>query len=1388
MSEEELKQLDSIFEAISNSLIKLHSDRIEALDSLIRSEKEIGRLEELQTEKKQLFEAFSKQVTEFVKKNLSEEQMKNIVTSFLTDKEFAENINTAYKSYEKEWDTSYYLLNGLCESISDKDFLNNATKEYFSKVNSGGYDYLTELYNISITVLAGYQRPLLLLSYCNDNELKNSYIRKYIDGQQFVKQFAEFPSFDEKYLIEAAAEFFEKNGMNEQTIMDDCFNYLLGRLILNNISTECKKKISEEYASKFPMYYKSNISSIGEYLVDDYESASKFILENNLQDTDLYLFFQDVKLKKDDLIKLYNDTQLMDRFEMFIPVNFNVDSELAYNIVFHTAYKEYSTKFGVFDSTISTTANVDLIYGILSHQDSLEYVLSNPELMTKFIENGAKHTANPVSNQLFLETFKEQLTQDQLGSLFQPGKLPTGVSMPYYMDEKYCYKLLKVYHPTYNPTGDKNRITDIKQAQNIITKLYSDNQYLFSTFNPNIMADELFQFDYKFISTISKYTEIEKLISDKLVENQRIIEANNREIPVEFNLAQQSHIERYGAPKKLPPIDSKICGKAFLNMLHTIDNIDPTATIGYINDFAEITNLEGVGGDVFGFLRLKDDARPFSRFVVNACNGLDLNTITQEQWVILTKKFMHDLDNPKISNYISVEINSIDDINTYDARRRNKIDNIFVNAITDRNLEQAINAYLNKYFDMDIDKAKDLIASYGSGLDGINNEKYATQVEVINKIRKILDTKNLQELTGLYQNGKEMSFEETIRFNNSLNKMYGNSLSQTVSAYQNFPQRNSTRLGFPTDVKVIEPPEEFILLVHSTDAYGKMQLIDDNYKKSWNDSERTRNHGICCSLISNDYLGTAEIRDVLLGFGDLTDASLIKSAPYDIYSSNDQINISSLRKSKFLSPRQIINNTRHGHNESVIERRELDEKKISNGNINTQPSYVVVFNDMNDELKQKAIKCSRDFGIPIVYLDREKIVKNESDKIDEMIGEFNKEKDPTKKIAMFSEIYLKHENNRCGLAHSSEELHAKFNSGRIDVALDSLVTELIAEKNKTHNYTAYSENVLKLVDILKREENKFITVYEEGAKAVTPDIDSKKYITQMLREIDPTLCATNISKLSGIGAQIPIDDSALSQELKSVDLTQIENEIKSINNSEFYQGENPSHNLGHIERVTVLADMIGKKEFVNDKNSQFLLRLAAEFHDSGRTIDDKEIRHGYAGADQVETLLSENVKNGKMTEDDLHIVQFAVAYHDDNIYNDEELKRKANRYKVREEDFDKAKKIAFCLKDADALDRVRFHRKSETLDPNRLTTRTAYDLVGTAKQLYEEYQKYDEKQLVKKTEELEKENEKNKSIFKEKEFKFKVKSKFEKLKAKLKGNNKEEVVEEGEISAVRRGL
>lgn len=1395
MNEEIIILINDISKNIFDGLVALNNSRIYELNNLIEDEKEQSKKELLIRQKKQLFDDFIKQVENYLKSNLTEQQMKDIFNAFLSrDNELMKSYNDKYRSFEIEKDTLYYILRGLCQSISDKNFVSNVSEDYIRET----FDSQDIMIDIDPFVfqIVNYSKPLLLLSYCRDKNLINEYIKGKLNKKGFITQFSNSSVFDEKLLIEFAKDFFD-NHKGSEKLETESWNFYNELLQNHSIPLTSRKKITNLFSINFPDYYEYEKGHIYKSLINDYDSAIRAIIENDFRGGQLFAVLARTKISGEDLIKLYNDERVISRLTQdYVVINQYTDSETKYNILFHTLLTRYIMDKNIMNSTIiQYIGDDDMIYGLLSHTDSLNYILQRPEFTNEFIKQYFSGSHNPNTNVKILETFKDVLTAEQMNSLFKPNNMPFDVHLQYYLNDQYCYKILNVYHPLYNPKGAKDKVQNIKDVQNLIYKLYNDNQYLFKTFDPNVINDDFLKFDYRFLSLISKYTDLQHSIDRKVNEsNYRLLNIGEEDEwiklikndPEEYARLIEAYNGKTHAVCK--PIDSKISGKAFVNMLNVINNIDPDFIIQYIEDLDKNTNIFHVGKDAFNDIYLMEDATQFEKFVVNVCQGLDVNTITPNRWKTLTKVFMHDLNSNVKNYYITVDINSLQDVDTYDERRNKKLDGLFVEALNNKEIEHAINIFLNKYYDIDINTAREIIEVYGNDLDNIKNEKYIKSIKIIKRMKDILNISNFQELYNMYQSEKELSFEDTIIFKNSLTKIFGNSLSDSLTTFDSMKKLANNQFNIPSSISVYEAPSDFVMLVHSTLAYGELKLIDNNYKTSWNESDRTQNHGICCSLIANDYLGTAEIGDVLLGFNDLSENSLIKSAPYDLFTRNDDINITSAKKSKFLTPRNIINNTRHAHNEQSIERRELREELINRGIINLQPSYVIVFSDMDDKLRKKACKCAEDFGIPIVYVDKQKVVQNESNKINKMIGELNNTQDITRQIAIFSEIYLKHENNRCGLMHD-EELKSIFNTGRIERVLNDIVDKLIENKNNTQDYKEYCEGVLKLIDILQREEDKFITCYETGSRVAFNDIDINKYIVKMYRELGNNFGEVNTSKLSMIASIIHSDDSLLSVELKEIDAKEIENEIRSFNGTEFYHSASKNHNLEHIERVTVLANMIGKKELPNDKHSQYLLTLSAELHDSGRKSDNRDLYHAEKGASYAKIVLQDKFQNGELCQKDLNIIQFAIEYHEFNHFrsdNEDYLRKLAHKYEIDDNDFESARKIAECLKDADALDRVRFHRIGATLDEKRLITSSSHDYINTAKMLLEEYKNYDKNQFIIKTKEKCKEKEEKRRLFKQSELKYKMKSKFEKIMIHLKNFTNNNKSMEGDLNGIRR--
>ena len=77
----------------------------------------------------------------------------------------------------------------------------------------------------------------------------------------------------------------------------------------------------------------------------------------------------------------------------------------------------------------------------------------------------------------------------------------------------------------------------------------------------------------------------------------------------------------------------------------------------------------------------------------------------------------------------------------------------------------------------------------------------------------------------------------------------------------------------------------------------------------------------------------------MAGFFGFHEDALKLDSPYDIYSSNDGLSIIASRPLTFIGGEDFISQTRHTHNELVIERMELREDR-SKLNAYIQPDYV----------------------------------------------------------------------------------------------------------------------------------------------------------------------------------------------------------------------------------------------------------------------------------------------------------------------------------------------------------------------------------------------------------------------------------------------------------------
>jgi len=230
-------------------------------------------------------------------------------------------------------------------------------------------------------------------------------------------------------------------------------------------------------------------------------------------------------------------------------------------------------------------------------------------------------------------------------------------------------------------------------------------------------------------------------------------------------------------------------------------------------------------------------------------------------------------------------------------------------------------------------------------------------------------------------------------------------------------------------------------------------------------------------MVSNEKVEVANERGICYGFNDFDSGTLIASAPWDMASISfntkfdtvgemDDKKFMSGREgsgSRFLFPNEQINNTRGDGNETNWDRFD------TNGN-RKQPSYIVyIVNDMGDESYkhtiqyEQSLEAASEFNIPIVLIEREKIIENEHKEIENMIDAYRE----TGEIGLIKRIIERFENNRTTGRFQSTEKKYKEQFPLIGqneyVSLEGIIARIANISDGRENCT---ECLQQIIDVL----------------------------------------------------------------------------------------------------------------------------------------------------------------------------------------------------------------------------------------------------------------------------------------------------------------------------------
>ena len=1102
----------------------------------------------------------------------------------------------------------------------------------------------------------------------------------------------------------------------------ELINYMDGeclRIILESDKISRDQKI--KYLRQEKIFNKVSgfkLSTIISNLCSSYEELMTFLKEDIfLEKINIGQVLVNIELSGEQLKQIIYDDRILPKIDSYtlgvilseVKMDFETRESLLYDERLYSKLDGHSTANIVSSKHLSTEErnkllqddriSVLLIYESRLYGSRIDEVLESENVP---VEDKVEIIRNP--------KYISYISSEAIQKVMAAPNLPIEKANELLFDKRLFYRLINEWNEEYNSPekfyGNKGPYKYDKYEY--LKKLYEKNPYLARTISFDIFKDRILDLGFDFVEKISRYPELAELMAK------------------EYNKSSSAEY-----------LDNML--KAITNSKH-MDKLDPNLFVSKIIEIS-IDN---------SYYEADSTKRRKLSIIRNVAN-LEPSQMTEENWRTITEIGLRDMsiyynnisigffgslvDKVDISLNILPDVENMEDLNNYTERRLKMCDDVFKESVEKKDLDGAKNAYLNKYFSINIQEAKEIVRMFSKSIDNFkNNPNYILQVKYIEQIQKILNIESLEVLSETYydESLEPICFDEIIYIDQSLRQMFSKELSDSVYKVSGEPvymefNVEENREKVIKRVPVYEPGYDFKMLVNSTAAYGTMTLINDNYYDSWNMSDRKKNHGICCSLIANDNLGMAEIHDVLLGFDGWDPRAVTKSAPYDIYSANDSFDIQEGRPLTFLSPQAIIDNTRHTHNEQVLERRELRDGKTTQ---NIQPSYVIICSDMPDAIKQKAIKCSEELHIPIVYIDKEKIIHHEVEKIDKKIEALNNTSDIDRKLILIEQILLSHENNRSGLRVTNKELVEKyFPSSKIDEVFNKVISEIERRLVQTNDYEEYYRYSSKLIAILDKENDKFKVTMETVKRQNYIDIPVEDYKLRLIRNVDKDLGKRNHPKLIDIMQEYKEKkpDLPITQVFLSVDQNLISEQIDDIVRKGLYQEDGKNHNIGHIERVILLSQLIGRKELVDknnrkDQRALELLTECAKYHDVGRKNDNHDRNHGRRSAEQIRDLLEE----GKFTEEEIAIMQVAIEYHEE-ADDEHTFNRICKKYNIPEEKREYVKKIAQCLKDADALDRTRFNNPNSTLNIFMLRLPTSKELISVSKKLNSIYEEYDYK-------------------------------------------------------------
>lgn len=370
------------------------------------------------------------------------------------------------------------------------------------------------------------------------------------------------------------------------------------------------------------------------------------------------------------------------------------------------------------------------------------------------------------------------------------------------------------------------------------------------------------------------------------------------------------------------------------------------------------------------------------------------------------------------------------------------------------NNEDTMSNFIYKHFKLSLEDANTFINAYS--IENIDKKIYKEEYEYINNLNNIIEENklslsNLDKTYKTYSIFESFNIEEKIK--NMYSKIYNYEIKCKVNANKSYVQNDTCQ-----KLKIYNCPSEFLFLVSNIDLTEYLNN-STNYFEAWHSYVDKNSFGIKANLISNENLRFTE--DFLFGFDGVAENGIRKMSNINI-----SLECQDKTKEKYMTPKELINNTRDYNNTIILDRYAI-RPNYNNSNIpNIEPDFMLVDKSKLDNTSylEKIMNISSQFvtkrnknGLPLIAIDIDKIATNEENKINELYAKYSRNRDNT----LLESILTRLENNYCAYQDNASII-TKF----------SILNILAILKLRVESTSSIKE-LNTLEEIFTKEFNKF---------------------------------------------------------------------------------------------------------------------------------------------------------------------------------------------------------------------------------------------------------------------------------------------------------------------------